>query len=861
MAEESRLVIAIDSRRAERNLRNVRTELQGVERTGAASMSSLRSAALAATGALAAIGVSAGIGNAVREIAAFQASINGLAAVSNATEQQMASLQNQARTLGATSQFSAQQAAEGQRFLAQAGFEVNEILGSTPGILQLATAAELDLARAADIASNVLGGMGLEVEELGRVNDVLAATASRSNTNIEQLGQALSFAAPFARSAGISIEEAAAAIGVMSDSGIQASRAGTGLLGTIRQLSNVTSAGEEVLSRYGLGISDVNIEARGLQPVLETLRGANLSSAEAIKLFGSEAGAAAQVLVNDYQGGITGATGEAERMASQIQQGLAPAFRSLGSAISEATLQLGDSGLAGGLESVVRGATGVISVFNGMTSEFQEANGVSDDYIGTVESIATTAQLAATAVGVRLATAVGTATTAKISDTAASINNARAEANAAQQVTRRTGAELASARALLRTAQLEVSATRNTNAHAFALQSLSAARIRATNAAGAHATATTAATAAMGRASVAARGLAGAMALVGGPVGLLVGGAGLLYMFRDELGLIPEPTKNAREEIELLTGALEDMNGANIDAAMITINAQMFELERRARETREALEAVNDRNNTPGPFRNSMAQGAGADERRSLLEDMTAINAQRSALTGRQDELLALREGLDKAGESGSKTGDSLDRLGKTADDLVEKFKPMLNEDVESILDRAGEGSTIDENGTLRDAWGNALPTLQRELDAQLKEQINAFRSEQNLQTGLQAAAQAFITEAESAAKDAFAGLMPTGDQDEAPGLASADKKGSLNSIIPMSAEEVARRQAGDGDPPKLMATKSQSSAPERAGKPMGTFTIRVQKEGEGDTEGTVQGDEDFIMRMASALGGVASAV
>ncbi len=78
-----------------------------------------------------------------------------------------------------------------------------------------------------------------------------------------------------------------------------------------------------------------------------------------------------------------------------------------------------------------------------------------------------------------------------------------------------------------------------------------------------------------------------------------------------------------------------------------------------------------------------------------------------------------------------------------------------------------------------------------------------------------------------------------------------------------MNPDEVARKQSaeGDKDSPKLMATKSQDSAPARAGKPMGTFTIRVQKEGEGDTEGTVQGDENFIKRMASALGGVASAV
>src|SRR5690554_4484618 len=387
MSDQSRLEIVIDSRSGEQNVRRVRNELEGLESTGVRSLGSVRQAATMLTGALAAIGVTTGIANSVRQVADFQAAINGLAAVSNATAQDMARLEQQARTLGATSQFSAQQSAEAQRFLAQAGFDANQVLAATPGILQLATAGSLDLANAADIASNVLGGMRLEVAELGRVNDVLAATAARSNTSIEQLGQALSFAAPFAAGAGISIEEASAAIGVMSDAGIQASRAGTGLVGVIRQLSKVTTEGERVLNKYGLTTEDVNIESRGLLPVLESLRRANLSTGDAIALFGSEAGAAAQVLVQSYKGGIEGATGEADRMARQLEQGLIPAFKSLISAVSESTLQLGSGGIAGSLEDLIRSATGVISVWNGMGEEWAESNDVGEEMLGTIESI------------------------------------------------------------------------------------------------------------------------------------------------------------------------------------------------------------------------------------------------------------------------------------------------------------------------------------------------------------------------------------------------------------------------------------------------------------------------------------------
>tara|TARA_Y100000593_G_scaffold76669_1_gene141809 strand:+ start:195 stop:3035 length:2841 start_codon:yes stop_codon:yes gene_type:complete len=370
------------------------------------------------TGLLGAIGVGVGLGSAIREIGSFQESLQGLEAVSSATAAQMAKLEDQARTLGATSMFSAQQAADAQRFLAQAGFEVNEVLGATPGILQLAAAGSLDLGTAADIASNVLGGMRLEVDQLNRVNDVLAATASRSNTTIQQLGQALSFAAPFAAGAGVSIEEAAAAIGNMSDAGIQASRAGTGLVGVIRQLSNVTSGGEDVLSQYGLSISDVSIEARGLAPVLETLRGVNLNTADAIALFGSEAGAAAQVLVNDYSGAIEGASGEAERMALIIGDGLNPAIKSLRSGLSEAVLQMGDSGLAGALEGAIRSAAGVVAVWNGMSNEFAEANDLTKEQQREMENLAGIVSAMAGAVG-GLTVALGGLTAAKVAATAA----------------------------------------------------------------------------------------------------------------------------------------------------------------------------------------------------------------------------------------------------------------------------------------------------------------------------------------------------------------------------------------------------------------------------------------------------------
>ena len=405
MAFSSRLELVVDTRTGAQRLREFEGQLDRTQGSGdrlAKGMGVLK----IALGAAAAAAGGFSLGQVVRETASFEQSLLQLQVVSGATATQMAALESQSRQLGATSAFSAKQAADAQNFLAMAGMNVNQVLSATPGILQLATAGNMDLARAADLASNVLGAMKLEVSELSRVNDVLAATANGSNTSIIQLGEALSYAAPLAATAGVSIEETAAAIGVLSDAGLQSSRAGTGLVGVIRQLSNVTPQAAAALQQYGLTTADVNIEQNGLLDVLDKLQKANIGTTESFQIFGSEAGAAANILasgavrVNEFTGELELAEGTAERAALVLGSGLEGSFRSLNSAIGESTLQLGrDSGMSAALQEVVNTATGVISVYNGMLPQFQQANDLTEDQARNLNTTATAISLTAGAVG------------------------------------------------------------------------------------------------------------------------------------------------------------------------------------------------------------------------------------------------------------------------------------------------------------------------------------------------------------------------------------------------------------------------------------------------------------------------------
>lgn len=227
-----------------------------------------------------------------------------------------------------------------------------------------------------------------------------------------------------------------------------------------------------------------------------------------------------------------------------------------------------------------------------LTSGLQSLNAFVANAGGAEEVLSDLAAVGGTLASVyggRMVGALAGSAAAMVANTRASIADTRAEASAAQAVTRRTGAEVASAKAMLSTARLEAAATKGTAAHTFALSQLSAARVRATTAAGAHTNATNVAAAAMGRASVAARGLSGALALAGGPLGLLVGAAGLLYVFRDELRLTGERLGLTEDEASDFQDELDDLSNKDMSHSLDSLNSALDQATLKAAAAREEV--------------------------------------------------------------------------------------------------------------------------------------------------------------------------------------------------------------------------------------------------------------------------------
>lgn len=326
-------------------------------KTGKAAFGAI---AVAAAGAVSAI---ASIGGAVSVIRQFETSMSQVSAITGATKGELEALRDVAKDLGSTTEFSAAQAADGLRFLGMAGLNAAESMKAIPAVLDLATAASMGLAEAADISSNVLSGFGLEAGAAAQVADVLAAASSRANTSVSQLGNAMSTVAPISSALGIDLADTAAAIGVLSDAGIQGERAGTALRGVLASLAGPTAQAQEALAQYGITAAQVNPETQSLTEIFGLLAERGLSTADAMTIFGREAASGALVLaeastrVGEFGEELRDAEGAAADMAAIMRDNLGGAANTLMSTVQGLAIALGEAGLTAVLIGALKVAT------------------------------------------------------------------------------------------------------------------------------------------------------------------------------------------------------------------------------------------------------------------------------------------------------------------------------------------------------------------------------------------------------------------------------------------------------------------------------------------------------------------------
>jgi TP901 family phage tail tape measure protein len=310
----------------------------------------------------------------VKSAANFEAAMSRVQAATGAAGAELAQLKKAAEDASLGSKFTSVEAAQGLENLAKAGLNAKESLAALPGVLALAEAGDISLGESATYVTRTIAGLGVAVEDTGRIADVLAKGANASNTSVKGLAEALSYAAPSARSLGLSLEQTVAIIGKFADAGIDASRAGTALNSILSQFKDPASKFREELVSAGITTSKFDL-------ALRQLAGAGEKGEKAILAVGQEAGPALRGLLNqgigaldDLKSKLDAAKGSAAETAAIMGANLNGATSALGKTWEALTIKLGEPVLPAVTQAVkdlTAGLQGAIS--NGTATRFGEA--------------------------------------------------------------------------------------------------------------------------------------------------------------------------------------------------------------------------------------------------------------------------------------------------------------------------------------------------------------------------------------------------------------------------------------------------------------------------------------------------------
>lgn len=329
-----------------------------------ASTTSRVGAAIKTGLAVGAVGVAGVAAASLKAAGEFEKNMNRVAALSGATGKELSKLRDQAKDLGKKTQYGASQSADAMAQLATAGLTVNQIYGSMPSVLSLASSEQLNLTRAAEITTNVLTGYGMSIKEIPHAVDAMVKASVKANTSVDDLGEAFKYSGPIAHLAGIQFEEAIAATALMGNAGIKASMAGTALRGAVTRLLSPTDKVTDTLKRLGVNVSAADGKLRPLTSIVDQLAKKGATTGDIMTIFGQRAGPGMAALIQQGSAKLAGLTkelehsgGTADKIAKIQMQGLKGEVTRLKNAWEGLMIEVGDTGLLTGATKALAGVT------------------------------------------------------------------------------------------------------------------------------------------------------------------------------------------------------------------------------------------------------------------------------------------------------------------------------------------------------------------------------------------------------------------------------------------------------------------------------------------------------------------------
>lgn len=297
-----------------------------------------------------------GLGTAaVKTAADFDSAMAEVQAISGSTGSEFDSLRDKAKEMGAETKFSASESAEAMKYMAMAGWKTEDMLSGIEGIMNLAAASGENLGSVSDIVTDALTAFGLQAKDSAHFSDVLAAASNNANTNVSMLGESFKYVAPVAGSLGFSVEDTSTALGLMANSGIKASAAGTALRTILTNMVKPTDQMQAAMDTLGFSMTDSEGNMKSLNQIMVDLRSGfdGLSESEqasvAAALAGKEGMSGLLAIVNtgeeDFNkltNAINSADGTAQEMSDTMLNNLGGQLTILKSTLEGIAISFGD---------------------------------------------------------------------------------------------------------------------------------------------------------------------------------------------------------------------------------------------------------------------------------------------------------------------------------------------------------------------------------------------------------------------------------------------------------------------------------------------------------------------------------------
>ena len=305
--------------------------------------------------------VTGAIGNAIKTFRDFEFQMSKVKAITGANTTDFIKLSKSAEDLGRTTFFTATQVAELQTNYGKLGFTTKEILQAQDATLALATATGEDLGRAATVAGAAVRGFGLDASETQRVVDVMAVSFTSSAMDLEKFQTSMTKVAPIAKSAGFSIEDTAAMMSKLTDSGIEASIAGTSMRNILLAMQDPNS---KLTKSFGKTIHSYD----ELVPAMNKFVEEGGSMAEVMQVVEKRQAASFEQLISNtdatlgLRDAMVNSSGAASEMAGIVGDNLEGAFKRLNSAWEGLMINFTESVVGKGLQNFVDGVADLVNV-------------------------------------------------------------------------------------------------------------------------------------------------------------------------------------------------------------------------------------------------------------------------------------------------------------------------------------------------------------------------------------------------------------------------------------------------------------------------------------------------------------------